>query len=223
MTKNVLIVSPHADDEVLGCGGSIARHVAQGDNVFIHIVTKAIPQIFSADYMDTVRAEALEAHARLGVKETMFTDFPAPMLDQTPGYEIADAINEVAGPWEIDWAYVPWRGDIHSDHRAVFDAALVAFRPTTRNAVSRIMAYETLSETEWALPFGDDFFKPTMFVNIEDHLSAKLDAMRKFGSQLRDFPSSRSLEAIEALARYRGATVGVHAAESFVTIRETLI
>jgi len=97
---------------------------------------------------------------------------------------------------------------------------MVAFRPTTRDAVSKILAYETLSETEWALPFGDDYFKPTLFLNIEDHLSAKLGAMNEFSSQLRDFPSSRSIEAIEALAKFRGATVGVRAAESFMIIRE---
>lgn len=221
MSHSVLVVSPHADDEVLGCGGVIAKHVAAGDEVRVHVVTKAIPEIFSEEYMVNVRAEALEAHRRLGVTETVFTDFPAPVLDQTPGYQIANSIAATSADWNVDTVYVPWRGDIHSDHRAVFDAAMVAFRPVSRAAPSKILAYETLSETEWALPFGDTYFKPTCYIGIEGHLDAKIDAMRAFESQLREFPSSRSIDAIEALARLRGATVGVRAAEAFVVMRET--
>lgn len=220
MPKNILIVAPHADDEILGCGGVIAKHIKAGDRVYVFVVTKAISSIFSEEYMVNVRQEALGAHKFLGVTETRFSDFPAPVLDQTPLYEIANAIKGVAENWKIDWAYIPFRGDIHKDHQVVFDASMVAFRPHGKDAVKKIMAYETLSETEWALPFGDEYFKPTFYIGIEDQLKDKLDAMGFFKSQLRPFPASRSLEAIEALAKFRGATVGAKAAEAFMTIRE---
>jgi len=115
--------------------------------------------------------------------------------------------------------FIPHRGDIHKDHRVTYEAALVAARPINNCTVKRIYAYETLSETEWAAPFGDNVFIPTVFINIENEIEDKLKAFHFFTSQIKQFPHSRSPEIIRVLSNYRGATVGFSNAEAFMLIR----
>lgn len=217
--KNILIVAPHADDEILGCGGVIYRKIKEGNNVSILIVTRGTPKLYSEERVLNVRKEAKESHKILGVNKTLFLDFHAPELDVTSSAEIARAISEVIISNKIDEMYIPHRGDIHSDHTVVANACFVAARPVNNCTVKAIYAYETLSETEWAPPFGDDAFIPTHFVDITDYFDFKLKAMECFKSQIKKFPNPRSLECIEALSKFRGATVGVNRAEAFMVIR----
>ena len=156
----------------------------------------------------------------LGVKETIFLDFPAAMLETVPRYKLNDAIVKVIQRVKPDEVYLPHRGDMQQDHKMVVDAAMVALRPRYEHVVKRIYAYETLSETGWDIPNTVNEFMPTVYEDISDTLEKKLDAMRLFRSQLADYPAARSLGAIEALAKYRGATVNMMAAEAFTLIRE---
>ncbi|MDR1459636.1 MAG: PIG-L family deacetylase [Bacteroidales bacterium] len=173
--------------------------------------------------MEKIRTEALNAHSLLGVKETFFLDFPAPALDQYPGYKISMVVSKYLRDYQIDTVYIPHRGDIHKDHKMVFDALLVACRPVGDYFVKRIYAYETLSETEWAAPYSNDAFIPTVFCSYsENEFSMKMKAMQCYKSQLRAFPHSRSLETLEALAKFRGATVTRERAETFMLIREII-
>ncbi|CAA0154320.1 PIG-L deacetylase family protein [Tenacibaculum maritimum] len=217
--KNILIVAPHADDEILGCGGIMKRKSAEGDNVIVLIVTRGTPKMYSDDKVANVRNEAKQSHKLLNVKDTFFLDFHAPELDITSSAEIARGISKIVKENSIDEMYIPHRGDIHSDHRVVANACYVAARPVNGCSVKSIYAYETLSETEWAAPFGDDAFIPNHFVDITEFIDFKLKAMECFKSQLREFPNSRSLECIESLAKFRGATIGVNRAEAFMIIR----
>ena len=116
--------------------------------------------------------------------------------------------------------YIPHHGDIHSDHLHLHHAALVAARPLANCPVRKILAYETVSETEWAPPHSGAPFYPTCFIDISEHLSKKLEAMSCFESQVKEPPDARSLRNLEALAHYRGATIARDAAEAFVVIRE---
>lgn len=218
--RNVLVVAPHPDDEVLGCGGSIARFIAEGDRVIVCIVTRGINELFDDAYIEQGRSEARGVHAQLGVANTLFMDFPAPMLDTVPLYRIADAFAQIASKERIDTVYVPHHGDIHHDHTAVFNAALVAYRPINACLVRRIYAYETLSETEWAPPHGDSTFRPNVFIDISAHIEAKIEAMQGYRTQLKQSPHPRSVEGIRALAMLRGFTVGCQAAEAFMLVRE---
>jgi LmbE family N-acetylglucosaminyl deacetylase len=119
-----------------------------------------------------------------------------------------------------DEVYIPHRGDMQLDHQMVVDAAMVALRPKYKHIVKRIYAYETLSETGWNIPNTTNEFIPTVYEDISNTISKKLEAMNIFQSQLAEFPAARSLGAIKALAKYRGATVNVTAAEAFTLIRE---
>jgi LmbE family N-acetylglucosaminyl deacetylase len=216
----VLVIATHADDEVLGCGGVIARHVAKGDDVHIVVVTTGDPAVFTAETMKCIRAELYAAHAVLCAKNVHFLDFPAPKLDVIPGHILADAIRNTSRELTPDVIYFPHRGDIHADHKAVFWATLVASRPSEGYAPPRLLCYETLSETEWAAPTGEDMFIPTVYIDISEFLVQKLEAMKCYASQLKAEPHSRSLQAIEAQARLRGAHVGLAAAEAFMLVRE---
>lgn len=217
--KNILVIAPHPDDEVLGCGGIIKKYAGLGNQVFVLVVTRGTPKYYSEEKIQNVRSEARKAHELLGVKETYFLDFHAPELDVTSNAEISIAIAKIIKSLEIKDLYIPHRGDIHHDHRVVFEASLVAARPVNNQSVRNIYAYETLSETEWAAPFSDEAFIPTHFEDITDTFEYKNKAMLCFKSQVKPFPNTRSLEVIEALAKFRGATVGFERAEAFMTIR----
>lgn len=221
--NNILIIAPHADDELLGCGATIAKEISKGNNVYVLVMTNAhigAPELFSEDNINTVRSEAKKAHAFLGIKETVFFDFPAPKLDQQPVYQMSIEISKVIQKFQIDTVYIPHRGDIHKDHKMVFDAALVAIRPRNSYTVKKVLAYETLSETEWGNPVASDMFIPTYFEDVDEQcFQKKLEALSFFNSQMASFPASRSLEAVEALGKYRGAAISKMWAEAFMVVR----
>ena len=218
--KNILIVAPHPDDEVLGCGGIIRKYANDHHNVIVLVMTRGTPKLYAEDRIENVRKEAIKAHDILSVTETIFLNYHAPELDIYPLADMSRDIANIINKYKITDLFLPHRGDIHNDHQLVFKAGLVAARPVGNYTVRNIYCYETLSETEWAAPFGDDVFIPTLFVDITDFIGFKLDAMSCFKSQLKDFPNPRSLEAIEGLAKYRGATVGLDRAEAFMVIRQ---
>ena len=222
--KNILVIAPHADDEVLGCGATMAKLAHQGNNVYVLIATNAsigAPELFGPEIIRQVRSEALEAHKLLGIKETAFLELPAPALDQYPRYKIANEIASVIRKFNIEALFIPHRGDCHKDHTIIHECAMVACRPLGNSIVKDVYAYETLSETEWGEPISSDYFVPTKYVTFtEKEFSMKLEAMGCFKSQLYEFPASRSLKAIEALAMYRGATVSRMRAECFEVLRE---
>lgn len=223
MINNILVVAPHPDDEILGCGATMKKKILQGHNVYVIIMTNAhfgMPDVYPAESISIVRSEALVAHKLLGVKDTIFLDFPAPKLDQFPIAEMTQSISKCIAENNIDTVYLPHRGDIHFDHKRVFDSTMVACRPVGDCPVKRIYAYETLSETEWSYPYQSDSFIPTFFEKIDvEMFNYKCKAMECFTTQLREFPNSRSLECIEALGKYRGATIGAERAEAFMVMR----
>ncbi|MBN1440978.1 MAG: PIG-L family deacetylase [Anaerolineales bacterium] len=217
---NILVIATHPDDEVLGCGGTIARHASRGDKVDVLVVTRGSSDLYDDQQVKTLRKELDAAQAILGVSTVHFLDFPAPKLDLVPTHELADAMAKKIAELRPAATFIPHRGDLHSDHRAVFQAALVAARPIGGRIVRRLLSYETLSETEWTAPVAEDAFLPSVFLEISDFLERKKQALAAYRSQLKEFPHPRSLQAVEALARLRGSTVGVPAAEAFQLIRE---
>ena len=222
--KKILVIAPHADDEVLGCGATMAKACTNGDEVFVLICTNAsvgAPELFSAEIIKQIRNEAVMAHRRIGIKETFFLDLPAPALDQYPRYKMSNEISSVIKKIGTDTVYIPHKGDCHKDHAIIHECAMVACRPLAHSTVKHVYAYETLSETEWGEPIAADFFVPVKFNTFNrEEFKKKLDAMSCFKSQLYPFPASRSLEAIEALAKYRGCTVSAERAEAFEVLRD---
>lgn len=218
----VLVISPHPDDEVLGCGGAIARHADQGDEVHVLVATRGIPELFPPEQVERTRQEMQAAHKILGVTRVHFLDFPAPELDSVPIRKLAEKIGETIQEMQPPVVYLPYRGDLHVDHQMVYHATLVATRPINNCPVQQLLCYETLSETEWGSPASGDHFVPNVFIDIAKYLSRKLEALMCYQSQLKEFPHPRSLQAIEALAHLRGSTVSLKAAEAFMLVREII-
>lgn len=217
--RRIAVVAPHPDDEILGCGGTMARAAAEGAQVHVVVVTRGQPPLFDEALVEQIRQETLHAHGMLGVTDTQFLDFPAARLDQVPGAELNHALSSALSRIEPDLLLVPFIGDIHLDHQIVFNAALVHARPRSLTAPGSILAYETLSETNWLAPGITPAFVPNVFVDIGATIDLKIDAFFSFRSQVKASPDERSVETIRALATLRGSTVYRHAAEAFVLVR----
>lgn len=217
---NILVIAPHPDDEILGAGGTIAKNVAEGNDVFVCVVTSGKLPLFAPDGVKQVQNECKYADKLLGVKKTIFMDFPAAMLEKVPRYKLNDEISKTIQCVQPEEVYLPHRGDMQLDHKMIVDAAMVGLRPRYKHVVKRIYAYETLSETGWDIPNTVNEFIPTVYNDISLYLNKKIEALEIFKSQMTEFPNARSLQAVRALAMYRGATVNVSAAEAFSLIRE---
>jgi len=215
----VLVIAPHPDDEVLGCGGTIARLADSGQEVHVAIVTKGYEPDFPASMVNQVRQELFAAHRILGVTQCHFLDLPAAALDTLPGSRINAAVAGLVRDIAPDTLFVPFVGDVHRDHQLVFTSALVASRPRGPEVPQRILAYETLSETNWAAPGITEAFVPNVYFDISTTIDRKLEAFAAFKSQVKPFPDERSLETLRALATVRGSTVYRAFAEAFVLIR----
>jgi len=212
----VLVFAPHNDDEVLGVGGTIAKYTNEGHEVFVCEVTKSNTE----KRLRMIREEALNAHQVLGITETIFLDFPVVRLRETPLQEINKEFLNVVNFIKPDEAFIPHKGDMHMDHAVVSHSAMVAMRPINGVKVNNIYAYETLSETEWNIPSVDNAFIPNVWSDISNFINKKKEAMSCYKSQIKQAPHPRSNEIIESLAKFRGSTIGVPYAESFMLIRK---
>jgi len=215
----VLVIAPHPDDEVLGCGGTIAKHAKQGDEVYLCIVTKAYTPEWSEEFIKNRPKEIEKANKILGIKKTYFLDYPTVKLDTIPQKELNEAISKVVNEVKADILYLPHKGDVNKDHRLVFESALVATRPINHK-IKKILSYECLSETEWGQPIEP--FTPNVYVDISDTIKTKIEAMTAYESEIKPYPHPRSLEMINILAKMRGGGVRLDAAEAFVLIREVI-
>ena len=221
---NVLVIAPHRDDEILGVGGTILKRKAAGHRVTVCIVTSSkdcdLPER-TAKYTAMVQKEMEAAHKFCGIDKFVGLPFEPVVLENYPRASLNKALLDLIIEEKPEEVYLPFWGDMQKDHRVTTDAAMVVLRAKYNHPVRRIYAYETLSETGINLPTVDNAFNPNVFEDISDYLDAKNKALSFFKSQVQAFPDLRSLEAVEALAKFRGATVNVRAAEAFMLIRET--
>lgn len=220
MNKKVLVIAAHPDDEVLGCGGTIAKYAKVANNeVYLCIVTKGYTPDWTEEFLKNRGKELKKSSEILGIKKVYFLGFPTVKLDTVPQKELNDSVLKVVTEVNPDIVYIPHKGDVNKDHRLIFDAALVATRPIN-NKIKRILSYETLSETEWGQMIEP--FAPTVYVDILESIETKIEAMKIYESELKPYPHPRSLEIIEALAKKRGSEAGVGFAEAFMLIREII-
>jgi len=217
-----LVIAPHPDDEILGAGATMARLAAAGLDVYVAVVTTGQPPDYSAEDVARVREEASRAHTLIGVRDTFWLNQPAARLSDTAHATLNAALRIVVRDVNPTTLIVPFVGDIHLDHQLTFLSSLVAARPHQAEFPARILAYETLSETNWNAPYLTPGFLPNVFVDVTETMPLKLKAMGIFHSQLREFPHERSAEALTALAMLRGATVYCRAAEAFVLVRDVI-
>lgn len=215
----ILIIAPHPDDEVLGCGGAIAKFNERGDEVYLCIATSGYAPDWSKEFLESRPKEIERANKILGIKKAHFLDYPTVKLDTIPQKELNEAISKVITEVGPDILYIPHKGDLNKDHRLVFEASLVATRPADYK-IKSILSYETLSETEWGQSI--ESFIPSVYVDISETFERKIEAIKAYKSELKQYPHPRSLEIIEALAKKRGSEAGLKFAEAFMLIKEIL-
>jgi LmbE family N-acetylglucosaminyl deacetylase len=219
MSERVLVVAPHPDDEILGVGGTIAKHAAAGDAVTILTVSGHMPPLYPQEHYEQTLAEARRAHALVGVSDSRFLGIPATMLGTRPVHVMNGSITDVVREVLPSIVLVPFP-DRHVDHRIVFESAMVATRPVgPGGAIRLVAAYETLSETHWNAPHIEPNFTPNYVVDIGAQLETKLAALRCYESQIPAFPHPRSVEAVLALATFRGTQAGFAHGEALHVVR----
>lgn len=218
--NKVLVIAPHPDDEILGCGGTMIKNIKEGNEVYVCIVTRGYPPLFKEERTAQNKKDAIACHQFLGIKETFFLDCPSTQLETMERSEFNGKILKVVRDLVPDEVYIPHWGDMQKDHQMVAEACMVAVRPKYMPQVKRVYSYETMSETAWNAPNVQNEFIPNVFVDISEELEDKKKALSFFSLQVSEFPDARSLEAIDALAKYRGALMNLHAAEAFMLIRE---
>lgn len=218
--KNVIVISAHPDDETLGVGGTILKHVANGDNVFWLIVTNVFEnQGFSKERVQSRQKEIAEVEKLLGISKTFLLNYPTMTLSSSSLIKMVPEISSVFSEVQPEIVYCLNRSDAHSDHRVIFDAVMACTKSFRYPYIKQILMYECISETEFAPVLAEKAFLPNYFVDITDYVATKLDIMKIFESELGEHPFPRSLDNIKALAHFRGASVGVKYAEAFQLLK----
>ncbi len=221
----VLVVAAHPDDEVLGCGGTMARLAREGYEVFTLILGEGVRSRYDQDVDDTnieeslknLKKQALEANRILGVKEVFFSDFPDNRFDSVDLLDIVKVVERFKKEVKPQIIFTHSKADLNIDHRITYKAVVTATRPMPGASVKAVCSFEVLSSTEWNYP---QEFSPNLYFDISDTIGLKLEAMEAYSSELREFPHPRSLEGIKVKATQRGMEVGLKYAEAFEVVRD---
>ena len=220
MSETVLVVAAHADDEALGCAGTILKHVASGDKVHLVFLTDGTSARQGSGNDKVARSDACSIAARsMGVSTVTQFDFPDNSMDSVPLINIVREIEQKIVELKPSIIYTHFHNDLNIDHSICNRAVLTACRPQPDMPVKCIYSFEVLSSTEWVDP-NSTTFVPNVFVDITDTLQYKLKILESYEYEIRESPHSRSFEGVRNLAGYRGHSVGVRYAEAFMLVRE---
>ena len=219
--KNIVVISPHPDDETLGLGGSIKKFSSSGIKVHILVVSGHLPPLLdNKNQFLTTKEEAIKAFDKLGVTSFEFLEIPATYVNKEDISSLYGKINKFIKQIDPEVVFLPFP-DRHIDHRIIFDGSVVACRPIKKNFPKIVLMYETLSETHWNVAGAEPIFNPDFFIDISNEISFKLSALNCYKSQIKENPS-RSTDAIKALAKFRGSQNGCDYAEAFKLVRMVL-
>ncbi len=225
MTASVLILAAHPDDEVLGCGGTIAKMADQGALVHVAFLADGVSSregeaTLSSPELSARRAAAQDACDILGVRSVVFGNFPDNRMDTVPLLDIVQVLEALIAEHRPETVFTHHAGDLNIDHQRLHEAVATACRPQRGHPVKTLLCFEVPSSTEWQLPGSAPAFVPNWFVDISATIERKMSALETYAAELRAWPHPRSRQGVEHLARWRGATVGVGAAEAFVLGRQ---
>ncbi|MCX4295767.1 MAG: PIG-L family deacetylase [Lachnospiraceae bacterium] len=224
--KKVLIVAAHPDDEVLGVGGTVARHVAEGDEVYALILGEGQTsrgrhrEDIDQKVVEALHKNTLDSAKAVGYQEVFFADFPDNRFDHVDLLDIVKVVEQMIEKLHPEIVYTHYSGDLNVDHQYTARAVLTASRPIGDYCVAEIYAFETLSSSEWNFDYSaQPAFCPNVFVDITDYYYKKEQAMNCYVSELCDFPHPRSLVGMDSLSKTRGMTAGMERAEAFMLVR----
>lgn len=218
-----LVIAPHPDDELLGCGGTLLRRFAEGGTIGWTLMTAmSESEGWSSARIQQREREIEHVRAGLGIApENLYKlGFPTTQLDRIPMSTLISGLSDVFRHFEPEEVLLPYPGDVHTDHRITFEASSACTKWFRYPSVRRVLAYETPSETDFGIDPRGDGFRPNVFVDISDFLDKKTQLLRAYRSEMGAFPFPRSAELLQAVARVRGSQAGFSAAEAFVLLRE---
>ncbi len=219
----VMVVAVHPDDETIGCGGTLLRHKENGDEIYWIIVTKISRELGYAEKRIQEREHEIEEVAKqFGIRKTFRLGYSTAHLDVVPLADLVEKIGAVFREVEPSLVYLPFPGDIHSDHRITFEAAIACTKWFRYPFVKKVLAFEAVSETEFNFNPNNPSFRPNYFVDISSYLEKKIAIAGIYASEMGAFPFPRSQTSINALAFHRGSIVRCEAAEAFMLLRETI-
>ena len=226
---SILVVAAHPDDEILGCGGTMAKHVKQGHQVNVLIMAEGVTSRDSTRNRKKRKNELSEltkaakiANDLIGVKSLHLHDFPDNRLDSMDLLDLIIVIESYINKYQPSIVYTHHRGDVNIDHTIVHDAVLAATRPQPGHCVKTLLFFESASSTEWRPPQSIISFHPNWFIDISDTLEIKLQALEAYAGEMRTFPHPRSFDAMRYLSKWRGANVGIDSCEAFILGRNIL-
>lgn len=221
--NSILVIAAHPDDEVLGCGATIAKHCKLGDEVHVAILAEGLTSRSDhrkrEDYLSelSVLADtANKSNKLLGVASVILHDFPDNRLDSVDRLDVIKIIGNLINQYRPAIVYTHHSGDLNIDHRIIHDAVVTACRPLPGNFVKTLLFFEVPSSTEWQTTNSAPYFNPNWFCDISNTLEMKLSALEVYQSEMREWPHPRSIKAVEHLAKWRGSIIGVEAAEAFL-------
>ncbi|MDC0893240.1 PIG-L family deacetylase [Pseudomonadales bacterium] len=214
--RKILVVAAHPDDEVLGCGATIARHIHDGDKVQVVILADGFESRNNGSDRD---ASAKEASKFLGCETPIFLNFPDNQLDSVTLLHIVKELEGIIGNFLPDTIYTHHYGDLNIDHQVTHRAVMTVCRPQPNFSVKEIYTFEIVSATHWQSVSMGGPFAPNYFVDVSDFIGKKIDALHCYESEMREYPHARSYEALENLAKFRGSSIGVQDAEAFCVER----
>lgn len=224
---NVLVICAHPDDEVLGLGGTLVKHKINGDNVYSCILCERATARQNKPEHQHFLKQIHEAANIIGIKDIMFFDFPNIRMNVIPMLDIVQSIEKSIIKFKPTIIYTHHVGDLNDDHKIVFNATMAAIRLPERqnieelptNLIREVLCYEVPSSTEWGAPLPGLVFSPNVFVDIKETFKLKIKALQQYVEIVKEYPHPRSLENLEALAKYRGAQSGYELAEAFMLVR----
>ena len=223
--KKILIVAAHPDDEVLGCGGTITKSTSEGCKVYIVFMTNGIAsrnrkkKDIKKEVNERKRA-AIKACKIMGAEKPNFLDFQDNQLDKYPLLKIVKNVEKFIKKYSPSVIFSHYGGDLNIDHQIVNKAVITACRPQKQSTVKKLLFFEIPSSTEWQITKPSKTFNPNWFEDISSVIKKKLNALQAYKSELRKWPHPRSKKGVKTLALWRGATVGVEAAEAFILGRK---
>ncbi|WDV46147.1 PIG-L family deacetylase [Clostridiaceae bacterium M8S5] len=223
--SRILVVSAHPDDEILGIGGTVRKHVNKGDTVDCLILGEGLTSREGKgnckdNKLNKLHTDAIKASKIVGYRELFFSKLPDNRLDSIDLLDVIKEIEKYILKLRPHIVYTHHYSDLNIDHKITFEAVLTACRPVGDYSVKEIYCYETPSSTEWNFKYESNIFKPNVFVDINDTLNAKLDAMACYETEIREYPHPRSLEALKIIAQRWGTVVNKKYVEAFELIRK---
>jgi N-acetylglucosamine malate deacetylase 1 len=215
--KKTLVIAPHLDDETIALGGTIKKLSKAKIKINVIIVGGHLPPLYNEKNYQITKEESEKALKILGIKKVDYLDIPALEFHNKYYNKMNSKINDLINNFNPTTVFIPFP-DRHIDHRTVFDCAMVNTRPNKKNHPKFVLSYETLSETHWNAPYIEPNFNPDFFINIDETIKDKIKALNCYQSQIKG-NQSRSIQAVQALARFRGSQNGCKYAEGFKLIR----